>query len=541
MSTDWWRGAAIYQVYPRSFGDANGDGSGDLAGVRTRLAYLAGLGVDALWFTPWYPSPMADGGYDVADYRAIDPLFGDLAEAEALIRDAAAVGVRTIIDVVPNHVSDQHVWFGAALAAGRGAPERERFWFRDGRGTDGELPPNGWISEFGGSAWSRVTGPDGRPEQWYLHLFAPGQPDLNWGHPEVVAEHEEILRFWFDRGVAGIRIDSAALVAKDERLPDVPGTPHRGEHPYVDREDLQGIYRSWRRIAESYGPDRVLIGEIWLPDAERFARYLRPGVLHSAFNFDFMAAPWDGKALRVSIEQTLDVHDRVGAPATWVLSNHDVTRPVTRYGREDTAFAFDTKRFGTPTDLALGTRRARAAALLAMALPGAFYLFQGEELGLPEADIPIDRIEDPMHARSGGLDPGRDGCRVPFPWSGTEPPYGFSPRPVETWLPQPVDWGSRTAAAQAGDPGSMLSLYRTALRLRRDRPDLGAGDGAGRFAWLDLGPDVLAFARGDRFVSVTSFSGGPVDLPAHARVLLTSSPLEDGRLPSDATAWLDLG
>ncbi|MFC7494101.1 MULTISPECIES: glycoside hydrolase family 13 protein [unclassified Nocardioides] len=538
---DWWRGAAIYQVYPRSFADANGDGTGDLAGVRTRLSYLAGLGVDALWFTPWYPSPMADGGYDVADYRAIDPLFGDLAEAEALISDAAAVGIRTIIDVVPNHVSDQHTWFRAALDAGPGAPERERFWFRDGRGEHGELPPNGWTSEFGGPAWSRVVRADGVPEQWYLHLFAPGQPDLNWGHPDVVIEHEEILRFWFDRGVAGIRIDSAALVAKDERLPEVPGTPHHGEHPYVDREDLQGIYRSWRRIAETYGPDRVLIGEIWLPDAERFARYLRPDVLHSAFNFDFMASPWDAKALRVSIEQTLDVHDRVGAPATWVLSNHDVTRPVTRYGREDTAFAFETKRFGTPTDLELGTRRARAAALLAMALPGAFYLYQGEELGLPEADIPPDRVEDPMHARSGGVDPGRDGCRVPFPWSGTEPPYGFSPRLVGTWLPQPAGWGNRTAAAQAGDLGSMLALYRAALRLRRDRPELGSGDGGGRFAWLDLGPDVIAFGRGERFVSVTAFSGGPVDLPRHAQVLLSSAPLEGGRLPADATAWLDLG
>jgi alpha-glucosidase len=330
-------------------------------------------------------------------------------------------------------------------------------------------------------------------------------------------------------------------VAKDERLPEVPGTPLHGEHPYVDREDLQGIYRSWRRIAENYGPDRVLIGEIWLPDVERFARYLRPGVLHSAFNFDFMASPWDAKALRVSIEQTLDVHDRVGAPATWVLSNHDVTRPVTRYGREDTAFAFETKRFGTPTDLELGTRRARAAALLAMALPGAFYLYQGEELGLPEADIPIERIEDPMHARSAGVDPGRDGCRVPFPWSGTEPPYGFSARPVETWLPQPSGWGDRTAAAQAGDPRSMLALYRTALQLRRTRPELGSGDGPGRFGWLDLGPDAIAFRRGERLVSVTAFSGGPIDLPGHEQVLLSSAPLEGGQLPADATAWLDLG
>ncbi|MET0523167.1 MAG: glycoside hydrolase family 13 protein [Nocardioides sp.] len=532
---DWWRGAAIYQVYPRSFADANDDGTGDLAGVRARLGYLHALGIDAIWFTPWYPSPMADGGYDVADYRAIDPLFGDLDEAEHLIRDALALGIRTIIDVVPNHVSDQHAWFQAALASAPGSPERERFWFRDGLGEHGEIAPTGWESEFGGPTWSRVTGPDGTPEQWYLHLFAPGQPDLNWGHPDVVREHEEILRFWFDRGVAGIRIDSAALLAKDADLPEVSAEHGPGDHPYVDREELQGIYRGWRQIADSYGPDRVLIGEIWLPDAERFARYLRPGVLHSAFNFDYMASPWQAAALRGSIEQTLEVHERVGAPATWVLSNHDVTRPVTRYGREDTAFAFDTKRFGTPTDLALGTRRARAAALLAMALPGAFYLFQGEELGLPEVeDIPVDRIHDPMHERSGGIDPGRDGCRVPFPWSGDAPPYGFSRAPVEPWLPQPDDWAPLTAAAQENRADSMLALYRAGLSLRRERPELGAGT----LAWLDLGPDVIAFRRGDDFVSVTNLSGGPIDLPASDRIWLASAPLEGGHLPADATAWL---
>jgi alpha-glucosidase len=540
VSTNWWRSAAIYQIYPRSFADANGDGTGDLAGVRSRLHYLRDLGVDAIWFTPWYPSPMADGGYDVADYRAIDPLFGDLAEAERLIREALELGIRTIIDVVPNHVSDQHAWFRAALAAGPSSPERERFWFRDGLGENGELPPNGWESEFGGRAWSRVTGADGEPEQWYLHLFAPGQPDLNWGNPDVPREHEEILRFWFDRGVSGIRIDSAALVAKDAALPEVTDEHDPGDHPYVDRDELQGIYRSWRVIAESYGPDRVLIGEIWVTDAERFARYLRPGVLHAAFNFGFMASPWDAKALRESVELTLETHGRVSAPATWALSNHDVTRPVTRYGREDTSFSFDAKRFGTPTDLVLGTRRARAAVLLAMALPGAYYLFQGEELGLPEVeDLPLDRIDDPMHARSGGVDPGRDGCRVPLPWSGDHPPYGFSVHspdhpPTETWLPQPDDWASFTGEAQAGDPSSMLTLYREVLRLRREL----SGAATGALSWLDLGADVIAFSRGDDLVSVTNFSDEPVDLPASRRLWLASAPLEGGRLPSDASAWL---
>jgi alpha-glucosidase len=540
--TDWWRGASIYQIYPRSFADANGDGTGDLAGVRSRLPYLAALGIDAVWFTPWYPSPMADGGYDVADYRAIDPRFGDLAEAEGLIRDALRHGIRTIIDVVPNHISDQHAWFRAALAAGPGSLERERFWFRDGAGADGSEPPNRWVSEFGGPAWTRVVGADGGPEQWYLHLFAPGQPDVNWGHPDVVTEHEEVLRFWLDRGASGIRIDSAALLAKDPALPDLDEPAGAGEHPYVDREDLQEIYRSWRKVAESYGPDRVLIGELWLPDAERFARYLRPGVLHSAFNFDYLASPWSAADLRRSITRTLSVHEGVGAPATWVLSNHDVTRPVTRYGRADTGFAFERKRFGIPTDPELGRRRARAAALLAMALPGAFYLYQGEELGLPEADIPRDRIDDPMHARSGGIDPGRDGCRVPLPWRGTEPPYGFSPETVETWLPQPADWAGLTVAAQEADPGSMLALYRTALALRGSRDDLGAAGPGADLAWLDLGPDALAFRRGPHLVSVTNFGDMPLDVfsgfLAGGTALLVSADLEGGLLPPDTTVWL---
>ena len=378
-TVNWWRDAAIYQIYVRSFADGDGDGTGDLAGVRAKLPYLVELGVDALWFTPWYLSPLADGGYDVADYRTIDPAFGTLAEAEKLIAEARELGIRTIIDIVPNHVSDQHVWFRAALAAGPGSPERELFHFRPGRGADGEIPPNDWVSEFGGTPWTRLD--DG---EWYLHLFATQQPDLNWAHPAVRQEHEDVLRFWFERGVEGVRIDSAALPAKDPALPDfVEG---RDPHPYIDRDELHDIYRSWRAIADEYGA--IFVGEVWLPDAERFARYLRPDELHTAFNFNFLACPWDAGRLRSAIDDTLAEHAAVGAPATWVLCNHDVTRTVTRYGREDTGFDFAAKTFGTPTDLALGTRRARAAALLSLALPGAVYLYQGEELGLPEADIP---------------------------------------------------------------------------------------------------------------------------------------------------------
>ncbi|MFF9134605.1 glycoside hydrolase family 13 protein [Streptomyces sp. NPDC014806] len=522
---DWWRDAVIYQIYPRSFADGDGDGTGDLAGARARLSHLADLGVDAVWFTPWYASPMVDGGYDVADYRAIDPAFGTLEEAEKLIAQAAEMGIRVIVDIVPNHVSDQHPWFRAALEAGPGSPERELFHFRPGRGEDGELPPNDWPSQFAGPTWTRVA--DG---EWYLHLFTPEQPDLNWAHPAVRREHEDILRFWFERGVAGVRIDSAALLVKDPALADF--TEGVDPHPYIDQDGLHDIYRSWRAVADEYGA--VFVGEVWLPDAERFARYLRPDELHTAFNFTFLTCPWDADRLRRAIDDTLAEHAPVGAPATWVLCNHDVTRTVTRYGRADTAFDFATKAFGTPTDLALGTRRARAAALLTLALPGSVYLYQGEELGLPEADVPLDRIQDPMHFRSGGTDPGRDGCRIPLPWEADAPHAGFGSH-SEPWLPQPEGWAAYAVDRQSGDPASMLTLYREALALRRAED--GFGDGP--LTWLPAPDGVLAFARPAGLLCMVNLSAAPVGLPPHARVLLTSGPLTgDGRLPQDTAVWL---
>ncbi|WBU37505.1 glycoside hydrolase family 13 protein [Homoserinibacter sp. YIM 151385] len=537
LAEPWWRDAVIYQIYPRSFADGDGDGTGDLAGVRGRLGHLAELGVDAIWFTPWYASPFADGGYDVADYRAIDPAFGTLGEAEQLIAEARELGIRTIVDVVPNHVSDRHAWFQAALSAGPGSPERERFWFRPGGGPDGAEPPTDWISSFAGGTWTRVVEADGTRGEWYLHLFSPEQPDLNWDHPEVRREHEDILRFWFDRGVAGIRIDSAAFLVKDPALPPLTASPAPGQHPHMDRDELHDIYRSWREVADSYAEPRVLVGEVWLDDPKRFAAYLRPDEMHSAFNFDFMTQPWDRDAMRGSIERTLREHAPVGAPATWVLSNHDITRPVTRYGREDSGFAFARKRFGTPVDLELGTRRARAAALLVAALPGALYIYQGDELGLPEVELPVEVLQDPMHFRSDGVDPGRDGCRVPLPWSGDAPPYGFGPgEAARTWLPQPADWAPLTVAAQSADPDSMLALYRAALRIRRERADLRGGE----LHWLELGDDVIAFVRGDGTLSVTNLGARAVDLPAHHRILLASTPLEDSTLPPDSTAWLAL-
>lgn len=529
----WWRRAVIYQVYVRSFADGNGDGIGDLAGVRSRLPYLKSLGVDALWFTPWYQSPLADGGYDVQDYRLIDPRFGTLEEAEQLIAEALEYGIRTIVDIVPNHISDRHAWFQQALAAQPGSPERERFWFHPGRGADGEEMPTNWVSSFQGETWTRTRNPDGTAGEWYLHLFTPQQPDLNWNHPDVRREHEDVLRFWFDRGVAGVRIDSAALPVKDSTLPDLPaGTAPASGHPHIDRDELHDIYRDWRAVADEYDGERVLVGEVWLDDAERFARYLRPGEMHTAFNFGFMTQPWSAQAMRDSITRTLAEHAPVGAPATWVLSNHDITRPVTRYGQADSSFAFERKRFGTPTDAARGARRARAASLLVAALPGSLYIYQGDELGLPEVELPLDAIEDPMHFRSGGVDPGRDGCRVPLPWSGTATPYGFGGTP---WLPQPDDWATLTVDAQDADPSSTLNLYRAAIALRTQIADFAGSD----LEWLELGADVLAFRRGDGTVSITNLGAVPVPLPAHHEVLLASAPL-DGALPPDSTAWLAL-
>jgi alpha-glucosidase len=535
----WWRSAAIYQLYVRSFADGNGDGVGDLAGVRAHLGYLAGLGIDAVWFNPWYPSPMSDAGYDISDYRNIDPVFGTLADADALIAEAHALGIRIIIDVVPNHASDRHPWFRAALAAAPDSPERDRFWFRPGRGPRGELPPNGWQSIFGGPAWTRVTEPDGSPGEWYLHLFAPEQPDFNWANADVRTEFEEVLRFWFDRGADGVRIDSAALLSKDGRLPEVsPDEPPGPQHPYSDRDDVHEIYRSWRRLAEQY-QERVLIGEIWIPDAVRLARYVSPGELHTVFNFPYLSCPWDAGQLRAVIDHTLALNGPVGSPATWVLSNHDVDRIVTRLGRPDTAFSLQRRPYfhSLPVDLELGTRRARAAALLTLALPGSVYIYQGEELGLWEVqDIPDERRQDPIWRRTGGADPGRDGSRVPLPWAGDEPPFGFSPAGsvAPPWLPQPKEWRDLTVAAETGDAGSMLELYRAALAIRRAEAALGDGP----ITWLPSAAGVLAFQRGAGVCCVVNLSAAPVPLPDHSGLLLASGVLDGQLLPPDCAVWL---
>jgi alpha-glucosidase len=531
----WWRDAVIYQIYVRSFADGTGSGVGDISGIRSRLPYLRTLGVDAVWITPWYRSPMADGGYDVADYRDIDPRFGVLGDAEALIDDAHRHGLRVIIDLVPNHTSVEHRWFRQALSAGAGAPERDRYVFRPGRGP-GE-PPNDWRSVFGGPAWTQVA--DG---EWYLHLFAPEQPDLNWHHPEVRAEFRDILRFWLDRGVDGFRIDVAHALVKQEGLPDL-GTDHedlveppdRADHPHWDRPEVHDVYRDWRRVAEEYGPERIFVAEAWVARPERLACYVRPDELHTAFNFDFLRCSWQADSLRSVIDSSLGALGAVGAPATWVLSNHDVTRHVTRYGRPSTRGTGPQHEPLAPADLDLGTRRARAALLLMLALPGGVYVYQGEELGLEEVeDLPEDALQDPTWHRSGHTVRGRDGCRVPLPWSGDAPPFGFTRDGVQPWLPQPERWRDRTVATQSGHPASMLSLYRRALALRRGHKALGDGD----MSWEDAPEDVLLFRRDPGLLCAVNLGHTPWPLPAHNEILLESEPVRDGALAPDAAVWL---
>jgi alpha-glucosidase len=444
-----------------------------------------------------------------------------------------------IIDLVANHTSSAHPWFAAALAAGPGSPERRRYFFRDGR-AGGAEPPNDWISAFGGPAWSRVREPDGRPGQWYLHTFAPEQPDLDWDDPGVRADFDAVLRFWFDRGVDGLRVDAAPAMAKVPGLPDAghaPGARFESrswvDSPHWDVDGVHDILRRWRAIGDSYGGDRVFVTEAVVRDPERLSRYVRPDEMHTSFNFDYLTAPWEAGALRRVIDESIAALGGVGAPPTWVLSSHDETRHVTRFGRPYTGAGFGGAAVpASSPDLALGLRRARAAALLTLALPGSAYLYQGEELGLPEVtDLPEELLQDPTWERSGHTERGRDGCRVPLPWSGDRPPFGFSADGVASWLPQPPGWAALTVAAQQADPGSILSLHRAALHLRRE---LTEGQDA-PLAWRPSAADVLDFERGPSFRCVVNLSTRPVEV--QGRVLLASGPVT-GELPPDTAVWL---
>ena len=558
---NWWRQAVVYQIYPRSFADANGDGIGDLRGILSRVGHLRELGVDAVWLSPFYPSELADGGYDVADYRNVDPRIGTLEEFDELVAALHGAGIRVVVDIVPNHSSDRHEWFQAALAAAPGSPERARYVFRAGRGEHGELPPSDWRSIFGGSAWERV--PDG---QWYLHLFAPEQPDFDWSNREVRDDFLKTLRFWSDRGVDGFRVDVAHSLTKDlaEPLPsaaELAARPKDGSQPLWDRDDVHEIYAEWRRVFDEYDPPRTGVAEAWVAP-ERRPRYASREGLGQAFEFDLLMANFSAASFRRVVTDTLALVRRSGSSSTWVLSNHDEVRHATRYGlpplKNDVAGlnGGDEKQgrawilAGAPADgvdLAAGSRRARAATLFMLALPGAAYLYQGEELGLHEVgDLPDEARQDPTFFRSPGVDKGRDGCRVPLPWSAEGPSFGFGPGGAH--LPQPAWFAEYAVDAEEGEADSSLHLYRRALRLRREL------QGAEELSWLETGrDDVLAFERPGGWIAVTVFGTEPYALPASfaGRVVVASAPGVEADaagggaapvvLPGESSAWIVRG
>jgi alpha-glucosidase len=514
----WWHDAVFYQVYVRSFADSDGDGVGDLEGVRSRLGYLELLGVNALWLTPFYRSPMADHGYDVADPRDVDPVFGNLDAFDRLVQEAHERGIRIIVDLVPHHTSDLHPWFQRALRAAPGSPERDRYVFRDGRGPGGALPPTNGASVFGGPAWTRVD--DG---QWYRHLFAPEQPEVNWDNPEVHADLVHTLRFWLDRGVDGFQIDAAPELSTADN-PDTEDPrvslaftppPDDGADPRLGRDAVHDVHRVIRDVLAEY-PGRVAAGEIRVRDGERHAHGVRPDDLHLGSDPRLAEAGFDADSVRVSIERSLGAVAEVGAVPTWTLSNHDVVRHVSRYG-----------------DGALGERRARAMALVQLALPGAVYLYNGEELGLPNVELPDWVLQDPIWERSERARRGRDGCRVPLPWEGHAPPFGFSPGP-QSWLPMPPEWARLTVEAQLEDPHSTLSLYRQAIELRRSHPALAGDD----LEWYGAPPGCFAFRRrGGGLICALNTSGTVVPLPP-GELVLASGPMTGEDLPPDTAAWL---
>lgn len=565
-SPAWWRSAVVYQIYPKSWADGNGDGIGDIAGIRARLGHLSRLGVDAIWFSPWYPSPQADGGYDVSDFRDIDPAFGDLEQVDALVRDAHDLGLKVIVDVVPNHTSDQHRFFQEALASEPGSQAWGRYHCLPGA-DDGASPPNDWPSVFGGSAWDPIRDAQGEPTGWwYLHLFDSAQPDLNWNHPDVHEEFRETLRFWFDRGVDGFRIDVATGLVKAPGYPNMsdypPGhsAPSVGAHamdrpqPQWDQPEVHDIWRDWRRLTDAYSPPRALVGEIWVGSEAAHAAYLRPDELHSSFNFHYLKCPWDGPELRRIIDASMLAESMVDAPTTWVLENHDVLRVPTRFGLEAAGATLARGPEGNTMkspdivpDEAVGRTRARAATLFMLGLPGSAYLYQGQELGLPEAlDLPPHTRQDPAFHRTNGAEGYRDGCRVPMPWTRQGTGFGFASGEAAAppWLPQPADWGGLSVEAQTDDPDSMLELTRAALRIRRREPALGDGP----HTWLSAPADDCQVIRrpgdaDDEDVLVAVNAGGADAVVPGTRVLLTSGPnlaAADGGfvLPPDTAAWL---
>lgn len=539
-ASEWWRHAVIYQVYPRSFADGNGDGIGDLPGIIDRLPAIQELGVDAVWLSPFYTSPQNDAGYDVSNYCDVDPVFGTLSDAERLIATAHNLGLRVIVDVVPNHSSSEHPWFQEALASAPLSAKRSRYMFREGQGELGELPPNNWESVFGGPAWTRVTEADGTPGQWYLHLFDKSQPDFNWENPEVWELFRQVLRFWLDRGVDGFRVDVAHGLIKEQGLPDRDAVPERvigGPEPFWDQDGVHEVYRDWRKVLATYGPDRMLCAEAWVMPLEKMARYVRPDEMHQAFNFGHLSTAWSAPDLRAVIDESLAAFGGVGGPSTWVLSNHDVIRHRSR-------LATQLEQQGQPTgigpksphkpDEEVGFHRARAATALMLALPGSAYVYQGEELGLPEViDIPDAVRQDPTFHRTNGERYGRDGCRVPIPWEKDATAFGFNTT-GKSWLPQPAVFGSLARDQQNETPGSTLELYKTLLALRSEY-----ALGQGTLEWLDNTPDGVLALVNNGIAVVANVHSAAVDLP-EGELLMVTDNLANGALPLDTTAWVKL-
>ncbi|MET3946836.1 alpha-glucosidase [Arthrobacter sp. UYCu512] len=537
-AAEWWQSAVIYQVYPRSFADGDGDGVGDLAGLIARLPYIASLGVDGIWMTPFQPSPQVDQGYDVSDYCGVDPLFGTMEQFDTLLELAHSLGLRVLLDVVPNHCSAEHPLFQAALAAGPGSPERDMYHFVPGQVdmSDGggnvaaDIPPNNWQSVFGGRAWSRATPGSATDTDWYLHLFSAGQPDWNWRNPAVSDYFDGVLRFWFDKGVDGLRIDVAHALFKADGLPDSPSTGGvvdglRSNPQVSDQEEVHEVYRRWRTLAEKYQPHRLLVGEVNLEPA-RAARYTRADEMQQAFAFAFVKLGWDPEAWAAVGNELEAARQLYGATPTWALENHDIVRSVTRFGGGN-----------------VGALRARAALVALLGLPGPAYLYQGQELGLPEVDVPLEARVDPMWARGGVC---RDGARVPLPWTADSAlNHGFSlaepAAAVQTsapWLPVPADWGAHAVALQEQDPASALNLTKAALGLRRKlwkNEVFGPDDGG---TWRVEAGNLLICERSADFFVAVAMGSEPVQLPA-GTVLLTAAPLEqDGWLQPNNAAWV---
>jgi len=532
--TEWWRSGVIYQIYPRSFADSNGDGMGDLVGITKHLGDIADLGVDAVWLSPFYSSPQKDAGYDVSDYRGVDPLFGSLADFDALVDRAHELNLRVMIDLVPNHTSEQHNWFQEALVSPVGSAARNYYHFKDGRGESGELPPNNWQSMFGGPAWTRLE--DG---QWYLHLFDSSQPDLNWENPAVHREFEAILRFWLDRGIDGFRVDQPHAMAKAPGLPDHPYVETAGagfiegqaDPPMWFQDSVHEIFRSWRKILESYPGDRAMCGEAYVLPLAKMALWVRPDEFHQTFNFRFLDAGWDRQALVSAINESFEAFDAVGAPSTWVLNNHDVIRHVSRFGGD---FGRTTASDGIGPDAvqpdnALGLVKARAATLFMLGLPGASYLYQGEELGLPEHTTLAAKFrQDPTFFRTNGKRVGRDGARVPLPWLKGGTTNGFT-QAETAWLPQPETFAELSRDQQTASD-STLGMYKAALKLRSE---LRLGQGS--FSWVE--EDTVLSYQNQNVVVVHNFGDSPAALP-DGEVLIASAPLGSGKLPANVTAWL---